>query len=175
MKENYGMIQVYTGTGKGKTTAALGVALRAIGYGAKVTMISFMKDDPGYGEVRACRALPGFTMKQMGRDAFVNFRHPDPIDVQMAKEAWAEAERVILSGEADLLILDEINLAMSKGLIDTKHVVEFLKANRNHTELIFTGREAPPELIRIADLVTDMQEVKHYYYKGVDSRNGIDH
>lgn len=173
--KGYGMIHVYTGTGKGKTTAALGLALRAVGHGARVVMICLMKGDDTYGEARAAHCLPGFTLKQMGRDSFVDFRHPDPVDVQMAQAAWEEGKRILLAREADLLILDEMNLAMFRGLVDTQEVLSFLQAHRNGTELVFTGREAPQELIGLADLVTDMEEVKHYYEKGVPIRDGIDH
>ena len=174
--KNFGMLHVYTGTGKGKTSAALGLALRAVGHGAKVIMICFMKGDATYGEARAFRFLPGFTVKQMGRDSFVNFRDPDPIDVKMAQDAWDEGKRILLNHEADVLILDEINLAMAKKLIDTEEVVAFLHAHRNQTEVVCTGREAPRELIEEADLVTDMQEVKHYFtLKNITIRDGIDH
>jgi len=172
---DFGMVQVYTGDGKGKTTAALGCALRAAGHGARCVMISFMKDDPDYGEARVAGSIPGFELKQMGRDTFVNFKDPDPVDVAMAQKAWEEGKRIVLAKEADLLILDEACLAMAKDLIDTKEVVAFLRENRNGTEIIFTGREAPQELIDAADLVTDMREVKHYFSKGVMIRDGIDH
>ena len=174
--ENFGMLHVYTGTGKGKTSAALGLALRAIGHGARVIMICFMKGDATYGEARAFHFLPNFTLKQMGRDSFVNFRNPDPIDVKMAQDAWEEGKRVLLNHETDVLILDEINLAMAKNLIDTKKVVSFLHNYRKNTEVVCTGREAPAELIDEADLVTDMQEVKHYFaLKNITIRDGIDH
>ena len=174
--ENFGMLHVYTGTGKGKTSAALGLALRAIGHGARVIMICFMKGDATYGEAKAFHFLPNFTLKQMGRNSFVNFRDPDPIDVKMAQEAWEEGKHVLLNHEADVLILDEINLAMAKNLIDTKEVVTFLHKNRNNTEVVCTGREAPAELIGEADLVTDMQEIKHYFtLKNITIRDGIDH
>ena len=174
--ENFGMLHVYTGTGKGKTSAALGLALRAIGHGARVVMICFMKGDATYGEAQAFHFLPNFTLKQMGRDSFVNFRDPDPIDVKMAQDAWEEGKRVLLNHETDILILDEINLAMAKNLIDTKDVVSFLHNYRKNTEVVCTGREAPAELIDEADLVTDMQEVKHYFtLKNITIRDGIDH
>ena len=106
----------------------------------------------------------------------MNFRDPDPIDVKMAQEAWEEGKRVLLKHEADVLILDEINLALAKNLIDTKEVVGFLHKNRNSTEIVCTGREAPEELIDEADLVTDMQEIKHYFsLKNITIRDGIDH
>lgn len=174
--KNFGMLHVYTGTGKGKTSAALGLAMRAAGHGAKVTMICFMKGDATYGEAKAYHYIPGFTIRQMGRDSFVNFRNPDPIDIKMAQEAWEEGKRILVSQEADVLILDEINLAMAKNLIDTHEVVDFLNANRNHVEVVCTGREAPAELIKAADLVTDMQEVKHYFtLQNIPIREGIDH
>ena len=174
--KHFGMLHVYTGTGKGKTSAALGLALRAVGHGARVVMICFMKGDATYGEALAFHFLPNFTIKQMGRDSFVNFRAPDPVDVKMAQEAWKEGKRILLTQEADVLILDEINLAMAKKLIDTKEVVAFLHEHRKHTEVVCTGREAPQELIDEADLVTDMQEVKHYFTeKNITIRDGIDH
>ena len=174
--KNFGMLHVYTGTGKGKTSAALGLALRAVGHGAKVVMICFMKGDATYGEAQAFHFLPNFTIKQMGRDSFVNFRNPDPVDVKMAQEAWEEGKRILLTRETDVLILDEINLAMAKGLLDTKEVVAFLREQRKNTEVVCTGREAPQELIDEADLVTDMQEVKHYFTeKNITIRDGIDH
>ena len=174
--KNFGMLHVYTGTGKGKTSAALGLALRAVGHGAKVVMICFMKGDATYGEAQAFHFLPNFTIKQMGRDSFVNFRNPDPIDVKMAQKAWEEGKRILLTRETDVLILDEINLAMAKNLINTKEVVAFLHEHRKSTEVVCTGREAPQELIDEADLVTDMQEVKHYFTeKNITIRDGIDH
>ena len=174
--KDFGMLHVYTGTGKGKTSAALGLALRAAGHGARVIMICFMKGDSTYGEARAFHFLPDFTIKQMGRDSFVNFRNPDPVDVKMAQDAWKEGKRILLNREADVLILDEINLAMAKNLVDTKEVVTFLHENRKSTEVVCTGREAPAELIDEADLVTDMQEVKHYFTeKKITIRDGIDH
>jgi cob(I)alamin adenosyltransferase len=174
--KKFGMLHVYTGTGKGKTSAALGLALRAVGHGAKVVMICFMKGDATYGEAQAFHFLPNFNIKQMGRDSFVNFRNPDPVDVEMAQEAWREGKRILLKEEADVLILDEINLAMAKKLIDTKDVVAFLHEYRKNTEVVCTGREAPQELIDEADLVTDMQEVKHYFTdKNITIRDGIDH
>ncbi|MBR4908219.1 MAG: cob(I)yrinic acid a,c-diamide adenosyltransferase [Acidaminococcaceae bacterium] len=174
--KDFGMLHVYTGTGKGKTSAALGLALRAVGHNAKVIMICFMKGDVTYGEAQAFHFLPNFTIKQMGRDSFVNFRNPDPVDIKMAQDAWKEGKRILLDRETDVLILDEINLAMAKKLLDTQEVVAFLHEYRKKTEVICTGREAPKELIDEADLVTDMQEVKHYFTeKNITIRDGIDH
>ena len=169
------MLQVYTGTGKGKTTAALGVALRASGYGMTTLMLSFLKDDPDYGEARAVKNLPWFTLKQVGRDAFVNFHNPDPIDLQMCRDGWEEAKRAIANRAADIIILDELNIVLATKMLPTQEVVAFLQEHKQSVELITTGRGAPEELLKAADLVTDMQEVKHYFHKGVSSRNGIDH
>lgn len=169
------MLQVYTGTGKGKTTAALGVALRASGYAMTTLMLSFLKDDPDYGEARAVQNLPWFTLRQVGRDAFVNFRNPDPIDLQMCRDGWEQAKKAIAEHEADIIILDELNIVLLTKMLPVDEVVAFLKAHKNELEIISTGRGAPEELIKIADLVTDMQEIKHYFHKGVSSRNGIDH
>lgn len=169
------MLQVYTGTGKGKTTAALGVALRASGYGMKTLMLSFLKDDPEYGEARAAKNLPWFTLRQVGRDAFVNFRNPNPIDLKMCRDGWEEAKEAISSHAADIIILDELNIVLATQMLPTQEVVDFLKQYKSIVEIIMTGRGAPEELIKIADLVTDMSEVKHYFHKGVSSRNGIDH
>lgn len=173
--EGYGLLQVYTGSGKGKTTAALGVAFRAAGSGAKTVMLSFLKDDPGYGEVLAAKYLPGFSLKQVGRDAFVNFQNPDPIDLQMVRDGWEEAKQIIAGGNIDLIILDELNIVLATGMLPIEEVVNFFKENKGKTEIITTGRGAPEALIAIADLVTEMQEVKHYFHKGISSRDGIDH
>lgn len=169
------MLQVYTGTGKGKTTAALGVALRAFGYGMQTLMLSFLKDDPDYGEARAAINLPWLTLRQVGRDAFVNFRNPDPVDLKMCRDGWEAAKRAIASHEADVIILDELNIVLATQMLPTAEVVDFLKQYKSTVEIITTGRGAPQELICAADLVTDMQEVKHYFHMGVGSRNGIDH
>jgi len=169
------MLQVYTGTGKGKTTAALGVALRGAGYNLKTMMFSFLKDDPNYGEARAYTYLPGFELKQVGRDAFVNFHNPDPIDLKMCRDGWEMAKIAISKQQADIIILDEINIVLCTKMLPTEEVVAFLKQYKSKLEIITTGRGAPQELINAADLVTDMSEVKHYFHKGVGSRNGIDH
>lgn len=169
------MLQIYTGTGKGKTTAALGVALRGAGYGLKTLMLSFLKDDPNYGEARIAAQIPCFKLEQVGRDAFVNFRNPDPIDLNMCRQGWERAKQAVLNKECDILILDELNIVLWTKMLPLEEVVGFLKEHKTELELILTGRGAPEELLKAADLVTDMQEVKHYFHKGVSSRNGIDH
>ena len=169
------MLQVYTGTGKGKTTAALGVALRGAGYGLKTMMISFLKDDPDYGEARAAHLIPGFDLRQVGRDAFVNFHNPDPIDLKMCRDGWELAKKAIMEKAADIIILDELNIVLATQMLPVDEAADFLRRNKENIEIILTGRGAPQEIIKIADLVTDMQEVKHYFHKGVSSRSGIDH
>lgn len=169
------MLQIYTGNGKGKTTAALGVALRASGYNMTVIMYSFFKDDPDYGEARAACQLKNFSLIQVGRDAFVNFKNPDPVDLKMCQQGWEQAKKSILNKEADIIILDEFIIALAFNLLNTDEVIEFLKAHKNDVEIILTGRYADEKIIKIADLVTEMQEIKHYFHKGVSSRNGIDH
>ena len=169
------MLQVYTGTGKGKTTAALGVAFRGAGYDLKTMMFSFLKDDPNYGEARAASLLPGFALKQVGRDEFVNFYDPDPIDLQMVRDGWELAKKAIANREADIFILDELNIVLATKMLPTEEVAEFVAQHKNDVEIILTGRGAPVEIMNIADLVTDMKEIKHYFSQNVSSRNGIDH
>ena len=111
----------------------------------------------------------------MGRDAFVNFHNPDPVDLKMCRDGWEEAKEAISSHAADIIILDELNIVLATQMLPTQEVVDFLREHKNNVEVITTGRGAPEELIKIADLVTDMSEVKHYFHKGVSSRNGIDH
>ncbi len=172
--QGYGKIQVYTGDGKGKTSAALGVAFRACARGAKVLMLAFLKDDPEYSEAIGAHLLPGFTLKQVGRDAFVNFQNPDKIDLDMARAGWEQAKEAIAQQQADVIILDEINIVLQTGMLPVDEVVGFLSAHKGEAEVICTGRGAPQELCAIADLVTDMREVKHYFHLGVASRAGID-
>ena len=169
------MLQVYTGTGKGKTTAALGVAFRGAGYGLKTTMFSFLKDDPAYGEAKAAQLLPGFILKQVGRDCFVNFANPDPKDLKMCRDGWKQAKMAIAEGDADIYILDELNIVLATKMLPAQEVADFLKQHQHNVEIIMTGSGAPEEITKIADLLTDMQEIKHYFHKGVTSRNGIDH
>jgi cob(I)alamin adenosyltransferase len=115
------------------------------------------------------------TIKQVGRNEFVNFKNPEPIDLKLAAQGWAEAQKILLAGNTDILILDELNIALAHNLLKTQDIVKFLQAHKGHTEVITTGRDAPKELLAIADLITDMQEVKHYYTRGVGIRDGIDH
>lgn len=170
-----GTVQLYTGNGKGKTTAALGAALRAAGHGMSVLMIQFMKGRL-YGEFKAVDRFEGrITIEQYGRDEFVDPKHPDPIDVELAGKGWARAHDAVRDEHLDLLILDEINVAVSFGLIPIEDVIDFIRSKPSHLELILTGRYAPEALIEVADTVTEMHEVKHHYQKGVKARKGIEY
>jgi cob(I)alamin adenosyltransferase len=169
------MIQVYTGDGKGKTTAALGQALRALGHGFKVFMIQFMKGRT-YGELIACdNCLPDFTIVMSGRDDFVKKGAPEEIDVRMAREGFDLARKVISEGQHQMLILDEINIAVDYGLIPLQELLGFLDSCPQDVEVICTGRYAPAELIEKADLVSEIKEIKHHYNQGVKMRKGIEY
>lgn len=175
MAKKLGLLQVYTGDGKGKTTASLGLALRAIGHGMKVCMLQFMKNSDIYGEVRLADKMPGLTIIPVGRHDFVNLKQPEAIDIELAKSGWLKAKEIISSQQYDIVILDEINVALSCGLLDTAEVVPYLSACRGVTEVVATGCWAPQLLLDAADLVTEMKNIRHPYSKGVDSREGIDH
>jgi cob(I)alamin adenosyltransferase len=172
-----GLIIVNTGPGKGKTTAAMGTALRAVGNGMKVLMLQFLKGSWHYGELDAVQAFGDkFVMKQMGRGFVkVGTEKPDAEDVRMVEDAWAEGERAIQSEEWDLVILDEINYAISYGMLDLAKVVEALKHKPEMVHVILTGRNAHPTIVELADTVTEMRQVKHAYEKGVMAQRGIEY
>jgi cob(I)alamin adenosyltransferase len=169
-----GLVQVYTGDGKGKTSAAFGLALRAIGRGLKVYIIQFIKGGFDYGELYVVDRLPNITLKAFGRGKFVTQQPPSQEDVRLAEEALQLAEKTIKSGEYDLVILDEINVALNLKLISLEKVLELIKGKPKHVELVLTGRYAPKEIIDAADLVTEMREVKHPFKKGCQAREGIE-
>ena len=170
-----GLVQVYTGNGKGKTTAALGLALRAAGHRFKVLMIQFLKGGIAYGELQSAKKLaPYLTIVPMGRENFVNKKKPDPRDVLLAQKAWELAQRSVHSQKYPLVILDEINVAVEYGMVPLKELLALMKNKPENVELVLTGRWARPEVLRRADLVTEMREIKHYYKKGIESRIGIE-
>ena len=169
-----GTIQLYTGDGKGKTTAALGAALRAVGHGKRVAMIQFMKGRL-YGELEAAKKFENFTIEQHGRDEFVDSENPDPIDRELAARGWRRAGELAREEGLDMLILDEINIAVAYGLIDVEAVLSFMRGKPERLELILTGRYAPRQMIDLADTVTEMKEIRHHYNRGVAARKGIEY
>ncbi len=172
-----GLIIVNTGPGKGKTTAAMGTALRAVGQGMRVLMLQFLKGSWHYGELDAVQAFgEKFVMKQMGRGFVkVGAEKPDPEDVRMVEEAWNQSAEAILSGRWDVVILDEINYAISYGMLDPGKVAETLRKKPDMVHVILTGRNAHPTIIDLADTVTEMRQVKHAYEKGVMAQRGIEY
>ncbi|MEM3576910.1 MAG: cob(I)yrinic acid a,c-diamide adenosyltransferase [Candidatus Bathyarchaeia archaeon] len=168
-----GLVQVYTGNGKGKTTAAFGLALRAIGRGLKVYVIQFIKGGFDYGELYIADKLPNLTLKAFGMGKFI-MEKPSAEDIKSAEEALSLAEAVVKSGEYDIVILDEINVALKLKLISLERVLKLIKGKPKHVELVLTGRYSPNEIIEAADLVTEMREVKHPYNKGYQARKGIE-
>ncbi|MDQ1333314.1 MAG: cob(I)alamin adenosyltransferase [Thermodesulfobacteriota bacterium] len=168
-----GYVQVYTGNGKGKTTAAFGLALRAVGAGLRVFIAQFVKNSE-YSETKAVKKWSdAITLKQYGRGDFLN-RKPDASDVQAASEGLKEVQEIMMSGRYDVIILDEINIATYYHLISVEELLAFLKARPDRVEVVLTGRKADPRIIEAADLVTEMKEVKHYYRQGVEARVGIE-
>ena len=173
MKLKKGCIQVYTGDGKGKTTASLGLALRALGAGLRVYIGQFIKSG-GYSEIKALRKFKGrLTVEQYGRGCFIKAR-PDLKDIRLAEKGFAKARDAVMSKAYDVVILDELNIALYFRLLRVDNVLRLLKERPKYVEVVITGRKAPKELIAAADLVTEMKEMKHYYRKGVLARCGIE-
>lgn len=175
MKLERGCVQVYTGNCKGKTTAAIGLAFRAVGRGLKVVMVQFMKGGGPYGEhLAAARLAPDLTIIPTGREGWINKENPAPEDIDLARKALLLAREKMQSGEYDLVILDEVNGAVGFGLISVDDVLELMSARPQNIELVLTGRNADPRIVEAADLVTEMIEIKHYYNAGVPARLGIE-
>ena len=168
-----GYIQVYTGNGKGKTTAAFGSALRAAGAGMKVFIAQFVKGQE-YSEITAVHELlPTVTVQQYGLACFI-VNTPTQADIDIARKGLEEVSAIIASGEYDIVILDEANIAIFYKLFTAAELIAILKSKPENVEVILTGRYACPEIIEAADLVTEMKEVKHYYTQGVQARIGIE-
>lgn len=170
-----GLVQVYTGNGKGKTSAAFGLALRAAGRGLKVYIIQFIKGGFDYGELYIVDNLPNLTLKAFGRGEFITAKPPDKEDVRLAEQALQLAKEAVKSGKYDVIILDEVNVALTLKLIDLEEVLKLIQSKPNHVELVLTGRNAPVQVIDASDYVTEMREVKHPYSKGYQSRKGIEY
>lgn len=170
-----GLVEVFTGDGRGKTSAALGTALRALGCGKRVHIVYFMKGGFPYNEQKALEHLPGVSYQRFGGAHFVDPNNVKPEDREEARKALAAAREAMLSGKYDVIILDEVNIAAAWGLVDTADVVQLVRERPANVELILTGRYAPKEVIELADLVTEMVKIKHPYDRGIATREGIDY
>ncbi len=169
-----GLVQIYTGDGKGKTTAALGTAVRALGHGLKVFVAVFMKGDYPYGEWEALATFPNATVERFGFLEFTDPRNVKPEERQEAEKALAAARKAMLSREYDLVILDEVNVASAWNLVTLEDVVRLIQDRPANVELILTGRKADKRLMELADLVTECVKIKHPYDKGTLARQGIE-
>jgi cob(I)alamin adenosyltransferase len=167
------MVHIYTGNGKGKTTCALGLIIRAMGHQKKVCLIQFMKGDWRYGEITTLQKLSGIDIFKFGTEDFVDPSAPRKIDFQQAAAGCEKAEQVLKQNSYDLVVLDEINVAVFMKLLPLEKQL-LLMDSAGNTELVMTGRYANPEVIARADLVTEMLPVKHYFDQGVTSRQGIE-
>jgi len=170
-----GIVQVYTGKGKGKTTAALGQAIRACGWGMRAMVIQFMKNGRNSGEVAASASIENLKFECFGSGAFVRKGHPLAEDLRLAAEGLRRAEEILKRGSCDILILDEINVAVDLGLIEEESVLRLLDLRPPNMHLVLTGRGARSSIIQRADLVTEMQEIKHPYTSGRKAEKGIEY
>ena len=176
MKNSKGLVQVFTGEGKGKTTAALGTVLRAAGHGLKVFVVFFMKGDYPYGEYATLPKLPNVETAAFGLRQFV---HKDdkinPEEVKEAKAALVKAREAMLSGRYDIIVMDEVNTSLYFKLLEIDEVIRLIKDRPENVELIMTGRNADKKIVEMADLVTEMVKIKHPYDKGIMARKGIEY
>jgi cob(I)alamin adenosyltransferase len=170
-----GLVQVFTGDGKGKTTAALGAIVRAVGHNLRVSVIFFMKGDYPYGERKTLAMMPGVTVKSFGSEDFVFPKKVKAEQKDQAAQALAAARKDILSGDFDLVVLDEINVAVAFKMISVEDVLQLIKDKPKKLDLILTGRKADARLVEAADLVTEMVKIKHPYDSGLPARQGLDY
>lgn len=168
-----GYVHVYTGNGKGKTSAALGLAFRAAGHGLKTYIAQFMKGQ-AYGELASTQRIPEITIEQFGKDTFIHVDEATDEDILLAQNGLNAAKTAMHSGEYDIIVLDEINVAIHFKLVTIQSIIDFVKSKPKNIELVLTGRYAPTEILDIADLVTEMVPGKHYYTAGVMARDGIE-
>ena len=173
-KFTQGLVHVYTGNGKGKSTAAFGTAMRAIGSGFRVAIVCFMKGDERYGEQNIPN-LPNLHIENFGPTNFVDMNNVQPEEKAEARRALDRARELMLIGEYDVIILDEANVAVSWHLLEVEELLELINQRPSNVELIITGRYAHGKLIEVADLVTEMRQIKHPYEKGILAREGIDY
>lgn len=171
--EGKGFIQLYTGNGKGKTTAAIGLAVRAVGAGKKVFIGQFVKG-MHYAELDSLKRFPEIVLRQYGLDCFIK-NEPTQRDIDVARNGLKEVSSIIEDGYFDMVILDELCIALYYNLFEIEKVIAILKSKPKLMEIVLTGRYAPNELIEIADLVTEMKEVKHYYNNGIQARKGFEY
>jgi len=169
-----GILLVVTGPGKGKSTSAFGCALRAHGHGFSIAVIQFMKGRM-YGELTTLRSLPRVEVWQYGRNAFVDPKNPDPRDRELARQGLTKAWEIVRAAQHDLLILDEINVVADFGLLPVEDVLALAKARPRWMDMIWTGRNAPAEMMELADTVSEVREIKHHYRKGIESRAGMEY
>ena len=169
-----GLILVYTGNGKGKTTASLGLCMRALGHNQTVGVLQFMKGSKNYGEVKIASVLPKFTLVQSGQKTFVSYENPDPVDIQMAQEGLELARHWFEADNFDLVVLDEILVAVAFKLISVEQVLDLVQKRPLRLNLVMTGRYASPEIMEIADTVTEMTEQRHAYQRGVVAKGGME-
>jgi cob(I)alamin adenosyltransferase len=174
-KSRKGLVQVFTGDGKGKTTAALGTVIRAAGHGLKVFIVFFMKGKYDYGEYRTLARLPNVNIASFGLRQFTDPANIKPAEIEQARLALAAAREAVLSGNYDLVVLDEVNVALGFNLIELDEVVKLIREKPPNVELILTGRRADSAIIELADLVTEMVKVKHPFDKGIKARKGIEY
>ena len=174
VKKRKGLVQVFTGNGKGKTTAALGTILRAAGHGLKVFIVFFMKGKYEYGEFSTLTRLPNVNLVSFGFRQLTDPANIRPAEKEQARLALASAREAVLSGKYDLVVMDEVNVALGFNLIELDEVIRLIKEKPPNVELILTGRYADPRLIELADLVTEMVKVKHPFDKGIKARKGIE-
>ena len=167
------MLHVITGNGKGKTTAAIGMAVRAIGAGMNVYFAQFVKQMP-YSEHHILESLPRITLKILGRDCFI-YHKPSNEDINTAIEAWKTIVSDVATNKFDLIILDELHIALYYELLNILNVTDWINANKTNLEIVTTGRYAPQELINIGDLVSEIKEIKHYFTKNIEARKGIEY
>ncbi len=170
-----GLVQIFTGDGKGKTSAAIGTVVRALGHGLKVYIVFFMKGDYIYGERKILSGLPGVTLESFGSSQFIDPENLRPGEIEQARKALAAAREAMLGGEYDLVVLDEVNLAVAFNLLGVEEVLGLIEAKPEGVELILTGRRADTELVRVADLVTECLKIKHPYDSGVEGREGFEY
>ncbi|MFC1872501.1 cob(I)yrinic acid a,c-diamide adenosyltransferase [Chloroflexota bacterium] len=172
--EQRGLVQVFTGNGKGKSTATFGTVLRAVGHGLKSHIVFFMKGDYPYGEYNSLRNLPGVSIDIYGYPKLIDPANIKPEEYEQAGAALTAARKAVSSGDYDIVVLEEVNVAIAMDMIKLEDILEIIKNKPAQTELILTGRYAKTELLEVADLVTEMVKVKHPYDAGVKARRGIE-